>query len=224
MSVITWLWRVQTTRWAQALIAGLGLLLTAVGELSLRAGEDTLGAVTNLAVGLVMCAYVACALRWRRTHRSLVDARATFRTTLRALAPHPTIHVNEDASLVFIHFTGHGPVYRWNILARVAEHEIDDVLRVLDLGEEPTAIVEEFEIRTGLAEVFASVNGTRLRGTDDGDVEEVDLGTPPGPWTAARGRYRGLAAGLLQASESDLREICAQLAATRPVTPTTDDD
>lgn len=224
MNGATWLWGVRTSRWVEVLLASLALPLTAVGLTSVLAGGYQLGGVANLAAGVSLCAYVAYSLHWRRSHRSLVEARAAFRITVRALPQYPTIHVNDDAGFVFIHFTGWGPLYRWNILARVAARDIDDVLDALELGEEPAVIADEFEIRSGFAEVFASVNGTRLRGTSDGDLEEADLTPPPGRWTATRGRYRGLAAGLLQATEPELREVCAQLAASTPATPTAGDD
>lgn len=224
MNRISWLLSVRTSRWVEVLLAAAGLLSTTAAVTTLLSGAYHLGTVANLAAGLAMCAYVAYALRWRRRHGSLVQARAAFRATVRALPRYPTIHVNEGAGLVFVRFAGWAPLYRWNILARVADYDVDEVLDALELGEEPIVIADEFEIRSGFGEVFASINGTRLRTTADGDVDESELTPSLGRWSAVRGRYRGLAAGLLRASEDELRQVCAQLAASTPVSPTAADD
>lgn len=194
-----------------------GALALLFGISALTAGAFVWAAL-DIAGGLWLTRDGVVMLRAYRKNRTLLDAVETFRTTVRGLSEPPTFYVNDDLGLVFIRQSGRTPLYRWDALVRATTDEIGTTLRLLEDGERVPFIAEQFEIRSGVSMVFRSVEGTQVKLDENGEAH-ADEGPDAGLLHGMLNRAQALAAGLLQANELELVEVCAQLAAARPINP-----
>lgn len=200
----------------------LGAWGTVSGAVSLAGGPPFhADSIFNVVAGLWLAWTGMQSFRWRRANRSLTQAREEFKDAVRALEKAPVFYVNDDDRVVFMHATNRWPLpFRSQYLMRACEVDLDKAIRDLEDGNVANMMFETFEIHSGAAAVFHTVDGARTRINTNGDVEEVDAKNP-GRWRRARGRYVALRAGLADTTEQELRQVAAQLAASRPINPET---
>lgn len=211
-------------RWTIAGLFTAGALGLLLGVASLAAGAVGFWGAVDVVVGLWLIIDGVAMLRLYRNNRTWLEAVKVFRKAVRDLSGPPTMHVNDDLGLAFLHLSGRNLIYRWDALIRSTTDEIGATRRMLDDGEEVPFVAEVFEIRSGATMVFRSVEGARVR-LDGGELVVADSDPPKvGMLRGMRSRHMALTSGLLQANELELAEVCAQLTGARSVTPEAEED
>lgn len=219
-----WLILSTANPWVIGWAFAVGVMVLLAGLVALATGAWFWG-VVGAGFGAWLLTDAVSTLRVYRANRGWLDAVRAFRTAVRALQSPPTLYVNDELGLEFLHLTSRRLWFRSDLLIRATIEEARVLRRMLDDGETVPFVVEEFEIRSGVTMVFKTVEGGRVKLDKDGEPVMADVDQPhPGLLRAIRSRHQALVAGLLQATEADLTEVCAQLAAARPNHPRAEED